>query len=132
MKYHEFLGQVQHRARLADLDAATRATRCTLETLGQRLFGGEAHNLAAQLPPEIGLHLDASLVSRSFGLDEFYLQVSLCEGVDLATAMYHVRAVFETLREAVSPGALDKALDQLPDEYDRLFEAVDSAEQDAA
>lgn len=34
MKYQDFLGQVQARARLASLDAAVKATRAVLMTLG--------------------------------------------------------------------------------------------------
>lgn len=54
MKYDEFMGMVQNRARLASTGEAVRATRATLQTLGQRLFGGEAKDLAAQLPQEVG------------------------------------------------------------------------------
>lgn len=123
MKYHEFLGQVQHRARLASLEEATRATRATLETLGERLYGGEAGNLAAQLPEEIGLYLRRGGGGESFDLDEFFGRVSLREGTDLPAAVFHARAVMDVLKEAVSPGLLRKVLDQLPEEYDRLFEA---------
>ena len=57
MKHDEFIGRVQHYARLASRGDAERATRATLETLGERLAGGEPKDLASQLPPEIGLHL---------------------------------------------------------------------------
>ncbi len=50
MKYDEFISQVQRRANLASREEAERATRATLETLGERLAGGEAKDLAAQLP----------------------------------------------------------------------------------
>ncbi len=52
MQYDEFIGQVQHRARLANSEQAVRATRATLETLGRRLFGGEMAHVRSQLPPE--------------------------------------------------------------------------------
>jgi uncharacterized protein (DUF2267 family) len=60
MKHDECIGQGQHRARLSSRGEAERATRATLETLAERLVGGEAKDLAAQLPPEIGEHLQAS------------------------------------------------------------------------
>jgi uncharacterized protein (DUF2267 family) len=50
MKHDAFIGQVQHHARLDSRGAAERATRATLETLAERLAGGEANDLAAQLP----------------------------------------------------------------------------------
>jgi uncharacterized protein (DUF2267 family) len=45
MKYDEFISQVQRRADLASREEAERATRATMETLGERLAGGEAKDL---------------------------------------------------------------------------------------
>ena len=56
MEHDEFIGQVQHRARLGSRGDAERATRATLETLAERIADGAANNLAAQLPNEIGEH----------------------------------------------------------------------------
>ncbi len=50
MEHDEFIGQAQHRARLASRGEAERATRATLETLAERISDGAAQNLAAQLP----------------------------------------------------------------------------------
>jgi uncharacterized protein (DUF2267 family) len=58
LKYDEFIGQVRHRAGLGSHAEAERATRATLETLAERLAGGEAHDLAAQLPPELARYLE--------------------------------------------------------------------------
>lgn len=121
MQYHQFLGQVQHRARLPELEDATRAVRATLETLGERLFGGEAGNLAAQLPPEIGRFLTERPASERFDLDEFYERVSIREGADLPAAVFHARVVMEVLSEAVSPGVLANVRGQLPPEFGALF-----------
>lgn len=123
MRYDEFVGQVQHRARLGTEGEAVRAVHATLETLGERLYGGEAHNIAAQLPQEIGYYLERPVSGDSFSLDEFFLRVSMREGVDLPDAVYHARVVIEVLKEAVSAGVIDKAMDQLPEEFDKLFKA---------
>ena len=125
MKHDGFIGQVQHRARLSSRGAAERATRATLETLAERLAGGEAKDLAAQLPPEIGEHLKGqwSALGERFSLDEFFRRVSLREGVDLSDAVFHARAVIEVLSEAVSQGEMDDVRAQLPTEFDRLFES---------
>ena len=81
MKHDEFIGRVQHYARLASRGDAERAT---LETLGERLAGGEPKDLASQLPPEIGLHLlRYAGMGERFSLDEFYKRVSEREGEDL-------------------------------------------------
>ncbi|MGE5620546.1 MAG: DUF2267 domain-containing protein [Sphingomonadaceae bacterium] len=124
MQYDRFVGLVQSRARLGTEGEAVRAIHATLETLGERLFGGEADNLAAQLPVEIGHYLKEPASSESFDLDEFYRRVSVREGVELPLAIFHTRAVIDTLKEAVSPGILDKVLDQLPEEYDRQLFGV--------
>lgn len=125
MKHDEFIGQVQHRARLGSRGEAERATRATLETLAERLAGGEAKDLAAQLPLEIGEHLRGqwSAIGERFSLDEFFRRVSLREGVDLPEAVFHARAVIEVLSKAVSKGEMDDVRAQLPAEFDRLFEA---------
>lgn len=52
MDHDEFIGQVQHRARLSSRGDAQTAVRATLETLAERLAGGEPSDLAAQLPDE--------------------------------------------------------------------------------
>lgn len=123
MQFRDFLGQVQHRARLTDQQEALRATRATFETLAERLSGGEAHDLAAQLPPELGRFLDRDKDHRGerFGLDEFLDRVSKRENVDKPVGTFHARAVIEVLQEAVSAGEIRDVLAQLPAEYNRIF-----------
>jgi len=50
IRYDEFLGQVQNRAQLRSRGAAERVTCATLQTLGERLAGGEAKDFAFQFP----------------------------------------------------------------------------------
>jgi uncharacterized protein (DUF2267 family) len=123
MKYNEFVGKVQNRARLGTTGEAVRATRATLEVLGQRLFGGEAKDLAAQLPEEVGQFLKQDGGSEAFGVDEFYERVSDREGVDLPEAVHHARSVISVVNEAVTAGELEDVRGQLPQEYDDLFKA---------
>lgn len=127
MEHDEFIGHVQNRARLDSRGAAERATRATLETLGERLSGGAAENLAAQLPHEIGEHLrrTASGTGQQIDLDDFFQRVADREtdGRDLPEVVFHARCVIEVLDEATTGGTLGKVKDQLPAEYDRLFSA---------
>lgn len=125
MKHDEFIGQVQHRARLSSRGDAERATRATLETLAERLAGGEANDLASQLPREIGAHLLGawSGLGERFDLHEFFRRVSMREGVDYQQSVFHARAVIEVLKEAVSPGEIADVRAQLPAEFGPLFEA---------
>lgn len=59
MQSDEFIGKVQQRARLHSRGEAERAIAATLSTLADRLAGGTAENLAAQLPADIGRHLQS-------------------------------------------------------------------------
>src|SRR5436309_13242238 len=95
MKYDEFISQVQHRAKLNSREDAVRASSATLETLGERLAGGEAKDLASQLPRELDLYLERAYtgIQQSFSLDEFFWRVSQREGVDLTESTYHARVV---------------------------------------
>ena len=125
MKYDEFIGQVQNRARLSSREEAVKAIRATLETLAERLAGGEPKDLAAQLPEEIGVYLQHEKAGSGerFSLDEFFKRVSEREGADLPASVYHARVVIEVLTEAVTRGQMNDVRAQLPEEFDRLFEA---------
>ncbi len=82
MNHDAFIGQVQHRARLASRGEAERATRAVLETLAERLEAGLADNVAAQLPPEIGLHMRVPEFYKRLSFDDFIDLVAVREGVD--------------------------------------------------
>ncbi len=124
MKYDEFISQVQRRADLASREEAERATRATMETLGERLAGGEAKDLAAQLPPEIAQYLEQAYtgIREKFSLDEFFWRVSQREGVDLTESTFHARVVVALLSEAVTMGEIEDVRAQLPEDFARLFE----------
>lgn len=124
MQFHDFLGHVQHRAQMHSIEEALRASRATLETLGERLTGNEPHDLGAQLPRELAEYLNepASGLGERFDSDEFLRRVSEREGIDLPVAIYHARVVLEVLKEAVSPGEMDDVRGQLPADFQRLFD----------
>ena len=130
MKYDEFLGHVQHRAGLSSRAEAERATHATLETLAERLVGGEAHDLAAQLPPELArsLQLPDAGIGAKLTLDEFFALVSEREGVDLPDAMLHARVVIGVLTEAVSQGEIKDVRVQLPAAFAQLFNVANEGD----
>jgi uncharacterized protein (DUF2267 family) len=121
MTHDEFVGHVQHRAELPSRGAAEAVIRVTLETLGERLQKNAAKHLAAQLPPEIGRHLIGADHFEHLKLEEFYNRVAARENTDSVKAADSVAAVVQTLREAVSPGAIGKLRQQLPIEFQELF-----------
>ncbi len=122
MNYDHFVQQVQHHARLSSNGEAVSAIRATLETLGERLAGGEPKDLAAQLPREIDNYLPQEGSGERFSVDEFFQRVSQKEGADLPDAVHHARAVMAVMSEAVTGGQVQDIRAQLPDEYGRLFD----------
>lgn len=124
MKYDEFIAQVERRTSLDSRDAAIRTTAATLETLAERLAGGEAKDLASQLPPEIGVYLQQPFAGAGepFSLDEFFRRVSDREGVSLADATYHARIIIALISEVVTMGEIENVRAQLPAEFRQLFD----------
>jgi uncharacterized protein (DUF2267 family) len=130
VKYDEFLGQVRHRARLDSRGEADSATRATLETLAERLVGGEARDLAAQLPPERAHFLQPpdAVIGTKLTLDEFFETVSMQEGVELKRATFHARVVIGVLTEAISQGEIQDVRVQLPAAFAQLFHVANEGD----
>jgi uncharacterized protein (DUF2267 family) len=127
MQHDDFIGQVQARARLSSRGDAERATRATLETLGERVPEGLADNLAAQLPHEIGEHLRRTEVfgglgsGQRFDRREFILRVAERAGVDEPKAAFIARAVTEVVDEATGGMVSGKLSASLPQDVRGLI-----------
>lgn len=121
MTFDQFVGQVQHKARLGSTGASVRAIQATLQTLGERLDGGEAKDLAAQLPREFAIYMQQPEHGVRMSLDEFFKKVSEREQENLPDSVYHARVVMEVLQEAVSDGEIADVQAQLPSEWAPLF-----------
>jgi len=123
VQYEVFLNKVQDRIGPTQPDDARRAIIATLETLGERISGGEANDLAEQLPEELKEPLQqAGEDNEEFSLDEFLRRLSEREDVETDAARNHVSAVMTVLKEAISGGELDNIRAQLPQEVEPLFE----------
>lgn len=124
MDNDEFIDSVANRSGTSS-EQATALARATLRTLAERIDGGEARDLAAQLPEELRAYAFApSETGERFGLELFVQRVSGRAEVDATLAKAGVRAVFDTLREAVTPGEYDDVVAQLPAE---LWQVADPA-----
>ena len=124
MDNSEFIDSVAKRLGTS-AEQATAITRATLTTLAERIDGGEARDLSAQLPEELRAYAFApSEKADGFSLDVFVQRVSGRAEVDGALAKAGMRAVFDTLREAVPPGDYDDVITHLPAEF---WELTDSA-----
>jgi uncharacterized protein (DUF2267 family) len=100
---------------LSDTEMATIVTRATLQVLAQRISGGEARDIARQLPGD----LDEALRPEH---EVFIQRVADRALVDFEAARAGVRAVFQTLREAVTGDEFEDVLAQLPRQYTALLD----------
>jgi uncharacterized protein (DUF2267 family) len=127
MQYQEFLQRVEEQIDATQpatetKSAAERAITATLQTLSERLTGGEAKDLAAQLPQELQAPLQRSAEpAEDLSLEEFYERVAEREGVDTETARNDAAAVMRVLGMALTPGQLDDVMAQLPAHFNVLF-----------
>jgi uncharacterized protein (DUF2267 family) len=124
VKYIQFIEKVAEAAGGLSLGRAEAITLATLRTLAERITGTEARDLTAQLPSELKDPLAVNVTERAeyFDLDEFARRVADRADIDLDQAYSGVRAVFATLRGAVSHGEFDDVLAQLPNEFQLLLE----------
>jgi uncharacterized protein (DUF2267 family) len=120
MKYDEFIARVAENVGVSSAEAE-KLTSATLQTLAERISGGEARDLAAQLPlPLQDALLPASEEAEGFSFKEFVRRTAERAEMDAGVAEIAVDAVLVTLRDAVTPGEFDDVLSQLPQDFKRL------------
>jgi uncharacterized protein (DUF2267 family) len=123
-RYERFITTIEQRAGIS-WDKAERAARATLVTLGERIAWGEARDVAADLPTNVGQWLlEPGGDAEPFDVDEFVRRVAEREGVDTDTAERHARAVFLALARLVRSDELADVIAQLPRDYGRLVGGV--------
>ncbi|MFS8478828.1 MAG: DUF2267 domain-containing protein [Micromonosporaceae bacterium] len=128
MAYDDFINAVASRTAVSTAQAST-ITEATLRTLADRISGGEANDLADQLPEGLDDYLRKPLPAREtaqpFGLGEFVQRVAARAGVDGVLASSGVRAVLTTMRETVSADEFDDMVAQLPKEFWQVVQPED-------
>jgi uncharacterized protein (DUF2267 family) len=124
-----FLHRVADRAGLSE-DAARRATDAVLETLAERIAGGDVEDLLARLPVELHEPLRRGRdrtggKAQSMSLEEFERRVAEREDAGAAEVELEVRdrvrAVLTTLREAVGDDEFRDIRVQLPRQFDAVL-----------
>jgi uncharacterized protein (DUF2267 family) len=137
MDRDQFIELVRQRARvpasrrldgapLTDEEMAETLIRATLQVLAQRISGGEARDIARQLPPPLDEWLQPEHEkAEPFDLEVFVQRVADRALVDFDAARAGVRAVFQTLGEAVTGDEFGDVLAQLPREYTALLDESD-------
>lgn len=125
MNYKTFMGQVQHRLELDELGPAVRVTRAVLTTLGERIDSGEATDLASPLPMEVDRYLTEGASGERFDLTEFLARVGERAGVERSAANYYTQTIIGLVSEVVPAGNIEKVRNQLPEEFEPIFQFVD-------
>ncbi|SCG70145.1 DUF2267 domain-containing protein [Micromonospora inositola] len=124
MNCADFLEAVGKRAGMPAAEAAN-VIRATLTTLTERISGGEAHDLAMQLPEEFRGYLRKEVdFAEQLDLVEFLSEVQARAGMDDQRAAEGARAVLTTLREAVSAEELEDLESELPKDIRQLLHPV--------
>jgi uncharacterized protein (DUF2267 family) len=120
MDYQTFTKTAAQRAGLPE-ETTERLERATLATLADRITGGEAEDLASQLPaPLKDAAAPRSEQGERFDVDEFIRRVADRAQVDPEQARAGAAAVLATLRDAVTPGEFEDVVSQLPNDYREL------------
>jgi uncharacterized protein (DUF2267 family) len=119
-QYHDFIAIVEREVGTGR-DEAERAVRATLTTLAERISGGEAEDVARQLPPELRPLLHDGAAAEGFHLHEFLRRVAQREGVSLERAEEDARAVFAALGGALSAKEIADMAAELPKDFEPLL-----------
>jgi len=99
-----------------------RAIRANLKTLSEMLQPKQVQQLAATLPPDIGVYLVPTNTSEHDTLNDFFHYVAIRERTTLPRAIHHSRTIIAVLQEAVPADVVQMVREQLPQEFAPLFE----------
>jgi uncharacterized protein (DUF2267 family) len=121
VNYDEFVDRVGERAGITERGDAERTAVAVLQELSDRITGDEAWDLLAQLPARLKGAVIISSSALPLSADEFVERVARELDISPEEARNRARAVFGTLREAVTWGELEDVLAELDPEYADLF-----------
>jgi uncharacterized protein (DUF2267 family) len=121
VKYDQMVKAVDERAGTGDRAEAERTLRVVVQALADRLLGGEADDLLAQLPEPLKSEIRITDEADPMNPQEFVERVARDLGLPEEEARDRVRAVFGTLHEAVTEGEWEEVVGQLDKRYAALI-----------
>jgi uncharacterized protein (DUF2267 family) len=121
VKYDQMVKTVEERAGLGDWAEAERTLRVVVQALSDRLLGGEADDLLAQLPEPLKSEITVIPPADPMNPQEFLARVGRDLGLPEEEARGRVRAVFSTLHDAVTEGEWEEVVGQLDRKYAELI-----------
>lgn len=108
---------IRERGGFSSAEETRTAVSEVLNVLGSRDLGGEAENLAAQLPQGMGELLVAQgEPAEKFGAEEFFRRVRTNLDISEEQAQHTVRAVLSSVADAVTEGERAKFINSLPND----------------
>ena len=114
---NQFIDAVARRSGMST-EQATALIRATLTTVAERIDGGEARDLAAQLPTGLRPYaFAAGETAERFGFDVFVQRIAGRADIDPAVAEAGARAVFDSAE-------YDDVVSQLPAELAQVANPV--------
>jgi uncharacterized protein (DUF2267 family) len=116
-----FVERVARRAALCP-SQGRRASEAVIETLAERIAGGEVDDLAQELPEDLHPALERGKArtggkAQRMSLDEFVERIADREGVGYEQALEQARAVFAALRDTLTDREFSDLLAELPKGY---------------
>jgi uncharacterized protein (DUF2267 family) len=117
MRFGALVHAVAERANIADRFEAERTAAVVLQVLCDRLTGKEASDLLSQLPSQLRELVAVGPSPLPISAEAFVDRVVRELHVSPEEARTRIRAVFATLREAVTIGELQDVFEQLDPEY---------------
>jgi uncharacterized protein (DUF2267 family) len=127
MQYEEFIASATARTG-GPTEVAESLTHATLRVLAERLSGGEASDLASQLPKELQPDLiPPTPEAQPLEPEDFVHRVAEQARVEQGEARAGVAAVLTTTRDAVTPGEWEDVASQMGRDLDVLMAGAQPA-----
>jgi uncharacterized protein (DUF2267 family) len=124
MRYDKLVKEAADRAEIDDREEAERTILVVLQALCDRLTGDEARDLVAQLPEPLKSSVIVGEQPVPMTARDFVEWVAGELETTPQEAEQRVRAVFDVLQEAVTPGEFHDVLVQLPSGFAELVPAL--------
>lgn len=115
MNYRTMIKMVQDYSESSD-EESTDALQFMVESLAVHLNEGERKDFASQLPTELQDIALTVLPTADNIRDDILEQYMELEDVDENSALKQIKAAWQTLKEAISPGEIEDIKSQLPNQ----------------
>ena len=124
MRYDQMIKEVKDRAEIQDRAEAEWTTRVFLQGLCDRLTPDECEDLLAQMPEPLKSLVVVGEAPVPITARDFVEWMASELELTPEEATQRVRAVFDVLHEALTPGEFHDVVAQLPSGYAELIPAL--------